>query len=136
MEIIMKPIGYIHTDYAQEEQTPMQGTPQSEGVLMISSEFLEGAKDFREGDQLEVVFYFHKSHGYELTTFSKGLQCQRGVFSTRSPHRPNGIGVSMVTVTKILENRIYFLGADMLDGTPILDIKPYLDRNGSSCKVH
>lgn len=71
-----------------------------------------------------LLFYFHKSEGYNLTTLSRKSNKIMGVFSTRSPNRPNGIGMSIVRFIKKENNRLIFEGVDMLDGTPVLDIKP------------
>lgn len=73
-----------------------------------------------------MLFYFHQSKGYKLTQKAKDTNEFRGVFSTRSPNRPNGVGMSIVKVINIYDNTIEIQGVDMIDGTPIIDIKPYV----------
>ncbi len=126
MEILMKPIGYIRSPYkdktaAAKQSTLSQGTT---AVIEILDEYVEGIADIREGEYGVVLFYFHKSEGYKLTTLSRKSNKIMGVFSTKSPNRPNGIGMSIVRFIKKENNRLIFEGVDMLDGTPVLDIKP------------
>lgn len=72
-----------------------------------------------------LIFHFNKSEGYKLVTDSPSFEQPVGVFSTRSPNRPNGIGVTIVNLISISGSKLVFQGVDMLDGTPLLDIKPY-----------
>lgn len=127
MEILMKPIGYIRSPYKDKTAAPKQSTL-SQGTtaaIEILEEYKEGIADIKEGEYGIVLFYFHKSEGYKLTTLSAKSNKIMGVFSTRSPNRPNGIGMSIVRFIKKENNRLIFKGVDMLDGTPVLDIKPY-----------
>jgi len=78
----------------------------------------------KPGDKITVAFHFHLSKGFELTTVPYLSDTPAGVFSTRSPDRPNGLGITVVDISGIEENRIEFTGADMLDGSPVIDIKP------------
>jgi tRNA-Thr(GGU) m(6)t(6)A37 methyltransferase TsaA len=128
------PIGYISSPYTARGQAPKQGIYDAEtrGVMHINEKYINGVADMKEGLQYVVVFYFHKSPGYELTVRSHRTGLLTGVFSTRSPNRPNGIGLSVVKVEKINGAEIEFTGVDMLDGTPVLDIKPYI--SGESAK--
>lgn len=80
-------------------------------------------KDMKVNEKYTVIFYFHKSHGYSPVVPLRGNGPMKGLFSTHSPHRPNPIGISTITVKKIKDNIIYFTGIDMLDKTPVLDIK-------------
>lgn len=126
MEIICKPIGFIRSPYIDNRPIPKQSI-YSDGVyatIEILDEYIEGMSSIKTDSYGIVLFYFHKVQ--ECT-----LKVQRqtgekiGIFSTRSPHRPNKIGLSIVKFIKIDGNKIEFEGVDMLDGTPILDIKPY-----------
>jgi len=125
-EIVFQAIGRIKTKYKKRFGTPSQGSEakKSRGVILLKEQYLEGAKDFRVGDKITVVFCFHQSKGYKLTIIPYRSVVPTGVFSTRSPDRPNSVGITVVTLTKVEGNRIEFEGADMLDGTPIIDLKP------------
>lgn len=127
MAILMKPIAYIKSNYKTLDDIPRQSVQSlsQHAEIQMLDEFAEGIKDLEAGRHIVVLFYFHKSKGFEIKKKSKKTGEVRGIFSLRSPHRPNGIGMSIV---KIIENEcgvIKFQGVDMLDGTPVLDIKPY-----------
>lgn len=128
MEITLHAIGKIISPYHNRKEVPRQGTmqPEIEAEMMIEEQYVEGIADIRPGETYLVLFYFHESEEYDLTVPIGGTGPMTGLFSTRSPKRPNGIGVSKVTIVSITGNRIRFSGVDMLDNTPILDIKPYL----------
>lgn len=133
MDILIKPIGYIETPF--KNRTELNIPPfnreapyhkaEVHGILHVHEEFREGLADIKSDSYGMVLFYFDKSQGYELTTHSAHLNKKVGVFSTRSPNRPNGIGVSIVKFLFVNGCDIEFQGVDMLDGTPLLDIKPY-----------
>ena len=125
--IQMQPIGVIRSPYTSREDAPRQGVDAMKhtGTIELFDSFAEGARDITPGSLGQIVFYFHKSEGYSLITTSRKDQKMKGVFSTRSPFRPNAIGVSIVRFESVDKNIITFRGVDMLDGTPVLDIKPY-----------
>jgi tRNA-Thr(GGU) m(6)t(6)A37 methyltransferase TsaA len=128
MKIEMTPIGTIHTKVA--EIPKFWSSSDVEGTLVIDDEYLEGIQDIKTNEQIVVLFYFHKSTPFSpasLTQHPRGDLSRKktGVFSISSPIRPNHIGMSVVEVTGISENVIFVRGLDMIDGTPILDIKPY-----------
>ena len=127
MAIVMEPIGFARTDAAD---IPRHWTVSDvKGTLVIDEKYREGLKDVREGQQIVVIFHFHKS-----PDFTPGLLVQQppnrhqgmGVFSICSPKRPNPIGMSVLDVLKVEDNVIHVQGIDMLDETPILDLKPYV----------
>lgn len=126
MKIEMKPIGFIKSPFINRSDITGNGIRDEKATAVIEmlDEFKEGISDIKEGSNGVILFYFHKSEGYKLNTFSHKAMKNMGVFSTRSPFRPNGIGMSVVKFLKITENIIEFEGVDMLDGTPVLDIKP------------
>lgn len=128
MEFTIRPIGYIETEYNERKGTPPQGfeTEESRGTIVMEPDFQEGIRDLKKGMRLTVIFCFHRSEGYQLITPSRMSPVPVGVFSTRSPNRPNSLGVSEVKIIDIAENKIIFEGADMLNGTPVIDIKPSL----------
>ena len=125
-EIIIKPVGYIRSKYTRREGTPFQGREStgSCGTIEMLPEFKDGIRDLKAGMKITVIFNFHLSQGYTLITAARKSPEPRGVFSTRSPDRPNSLGITTVEIVSITDGRIEFLGADMLDGTPVIDIKP------------
>lgn len=127
MEIIMKPIGYIKSRFTKKEDLPMQSVlkPDQKATIEILPEFTEGLEGIEAGSYRVILFHFHKSETTPLQVVSRATNKKTGVFDTRSPNRPNGIGLSIVKITKVDENLVEFEGVDMLDGTPVLDIKPY-----------
>lgn len=125
--ITFQSIGHINTEYATRAGLPAQGQIEGgyKGVLVMADTYIEGMKDYRPGDEIMVIFNFHQSEGYELVTIPYKADIPTGVFRTRSPDRPNGLGVTVVKITAINNNQFHFVGADMIDGTPIMDIKPH-----------
>lgn len=128
MKTEMKPIGFVHTD---AETIPRHWSVSDvEGTLDIKKEYIPGLKDIAPGQKIVVIFLFHKS-----SEFTTALLFQtpphnkerKGVFSICSPFRPNPIGMSVVEVLEINMGIIRIKGIDMLDKTPILDIKPYIE---------
>jgi len=122
----MQPIGVVHTD---ADTVPRHWTLSDvKGTLVIDKQYQKGLKDIKAGQRIVVIFHFHKS-----PEFTPDLLVQRpphrdedlGVFSICSPRRPNPIGMSVLDVLEVDNNIIYVQGLDMLDGTPILDLKPY-----------
>jgi len=135
MDIQLKPIGIIHSPYRRPEDIPRQREydPQAfeavEGELEIFEEFHEGLKDIEGFSHLIVLFAFHDSKVQHLTAHPPFDDKPRGVFSTRSPHRPNLIGMTVVRLRKRERNILKVSGIDMIEGTPVLDIKPYTRRD-------
>ncbi len=127
-DIHMTPIGYVRTE---EKEIPKYWTISDvEGRLVIDDTYREGLQSIKKNQRIDVVFYFHESTSFDpprhLAQHPRGnaRSEKRGVFSTRSPIRPNPIGVSTVTVTGVEGAVVHVKGLDMVDGTPILDIKP------------
>jgi tRNA-Thr(GGU) m(6)t(6)A37 methyltransferase TsaA len=127
MDILLHPIGIIRSPYQHTSETPKWGTEagDTEAEIILDEKYLEGIADIQPGERYQLVFYFHKSVGSKLTVLKRGTGALTGVFSTRSPNRPNPVGISVVTVTAVNGNRIRFTGVDMLDETPLIDIKSY-----------
>lgn len=127
MKIIMEPIGYIRSEFQDKKELPTQSVLNTDkkATIELLPKYLEGIEGIRENTYGLVLFHFHKSTKSPVKVVPHGKDKITGVFSTRSPNRPNGIGVSIVKFTKISTNSIEFEGVDMLDGTPVLDIKPY-----------
>ena len=125
MSIEMKPIGYVHTS--------VKDIPRSwkvsdvEGELVMDESYLEGLKDIQPGQRVYVIFHFHKSPEFseQFMRIKPPIHDQKvGVFNTHSPFRPNPIGMSILDVLDVKGTVIRVKGLDMLDKTPILDIKP------------
>ena len=124
----MQPVGFVKSPYTETSQIPKGcgATHQAEGVLEIESEFEEGLTDIEGFSHLFVLWVFHKVEGYSLLGTPPSDNRPHGVFATRSPFRPSPIGLTVVELVRREGTRLHVRGVDMLDGTPILDIKPYL----------
>ena len=127
-EIIMYPIGVIHSPYKESRDVPIQGIFKDnvEAYLELKEEYTKGLKDLEGFSHAILLYYFHKSQRtyIEGRPYLEGKK--HGIFAIRSPHRPNHIGFSIVKIKSIRKNKLYFTGIDALDGTPVLDIKPYV----------
>lgn len=123
-----KPIGIIHTPLTDEDSAPIQSArSEHEGVVEIYPEYSAGLEGIEGFSHIYLIYCFFKAGdetSLQITPFLDHRK--RGVFSTRFPLRPNPLGLSVVRLIKREEARLYFRGADMLDGTLLLDIKPYL----------
>lgn len=123
-----KPIGYVRTN---AENIPRHWSiSEVEGEIVIEPEYKVGLRDIKAGDRIVVLFVFHQSPAFNLEKLIQKpphLNETKGVFSTCSPHRPNPIGLSVVEVLEVRENIIKVKGLDMYDGTPVLDIKTYIE---------
>jgi tRNA-Thr(GGU) m(6)t(6)A37 methyltransferase TsaA len=121
-------IGLIHTPFREKSGTPIQGhlAPESEGTVEVFPEYADGLKDIEGFSHIVVLYCFHKSEGYKLLARPFLEDTERGVFAIRAPRRPNPIGLTVVRLVKREGNILYISGVDMLDGTPLLDLKPYV----------
>src|SRR5688572_6974004 len=128
MQMTLRAIGHAHTPFFDTSEVPKgHGTRhEAEGVLEILPEFAAGLQDIDGFSHLYVVWVFHRAEGFELTGVPPTDDRPHGVFATRSPRRPNPIGLTVVQLLGVDGARLHVRGLDMLDGTPILDIKPYL----------
>ena len=128
--IIVKPIGFIVSPFKKVEDIPPQSIYAKEqtAVIELKEEYKEGLKDLDKFSHIVVQFYFHQSKGYDLHTLTPWSDEKKGVFSTRSPRRPNPIGITIVKLKSIDGCRLEIQGVDMLDKTPVLDIKPYVSK--------
>jgi len=123
-----QPIGIIHTPFKLSEDAPAQGcfAQESRGEVELFPEYAEGLKDITGFSHLILIYHFHKAKGYELITKPLLDKDKRGVFATRYFKRPNSIGFSIVKLYNVRDNSLEVGWVDMLDGTPLLDIKPYV----------
>jgi tRNA (adenine37-N6)-methyltransferase len=124
----LRPIGFIHTPFDQQVGTPIQPSRAkgAEGLVDILPEFADGLRDLEGFSHAHLLFVFHKSEGFSLSVTPYLDDTPRGLFATRAPRRPNPIGLSIVRILSIEGTRIRVGDVDMLDGTPLLDIKPFL----------
>ena len=124
----VKPIGYVRSPYQRTNEIPkgLGAKHDAEGVLEMAPEFEAGLTDIEGFSHLFVIWAFHQSDGFELLGTPPFDDRPHGVFATRSPRRPNPIGLTVVELLSRDGLRLLVRGVDMLDGTPILDIKPYL----------
>ncbi len=127
-EILMHPIGIIHSPYQESRNIPIQGTfdDKVEAWLELKDEYTSGLKDLDTFSHAIIIYYFHRSHRENLEGRPFLEKNKHGIFAIRSPHRPNHIGFSIIKIKSLKANRVYFAGVDVLDGTPLLDIKPYV----------
>jgi tRNA-Thr(GGU) m(6)t(6)A37 methyltransferase TsaA len=127
-EIIYKPIGQITTPYKTREGMPIQptGAKGIKGEVEIYPEFADGLKDLDGFSHIILIYHFHLSDGFKLQVKPFMDDKIHGVFSTRAPKRPNSIGFSVVKLNKKLDNILYIENIDVIDGTPLLDIKPFI----------
>jgi tRNA-Thr(GGU) m(6)t(6)A37 methyltransferase TsaA len=128
MKLEMEPIGYVRSVFRETQEIPkgLGAKHEAEGVLEIEPRFEAGLTDIEGFSHLYVIWAFDRVEGYELMASPPSDDRQHGVFSTRSPRRPNPIGLTVVELLGREGWRLRVRGVDMLDGTPILDIKPYL----------
>lgn len=121
-------IGFVHSPYQKTRDVPkgLGARHDAEGVLDILPEFESGLVDIEGFSHLFVLWTFDRSTGFDLLGTPPSDSRPHGVFATRSPRRPNPIGLTVVELLRRDGPRLHVQGVDMLDGTPILDIKPYL----------
>lgn len=127
MEISLKPIGIIHSPFKTRETAPIQAArSQAVGHVEVFPEFLDGLRDLDGFSHIILIYLFHQSNGYSMLV-KPFLDTQlRGLFATRHPNRPNPIGLSVVELLGRSDHLLDIRGVDMLNGTPLLDIKPFV----------
>lgn len=128
MKIEYSPIGTIHSPFKTTRGMPIQpsGAESIRGTIHILPEYSEGLKDLEGFSHIVLLYHFHRSQDKKLSVIPFMNSRQRGVFSTRAPSRPNPIGLSIVKLRNIKGNILEIENVDILDGTPLLDIKPYV----------
>ena len=128
MSILYRPIGVIHSPFESIENMPIQPTAASgiRGTVEVFAEFVNGLKDLDGFSHVILLYHFHRA-GKERLIVTPFLDTEsRGVFATRAPSRPNPIGLSVVRLLSAEENILCVENVDIVDGTPLLDIKPYV----------
>ena len=136
-EIKIKPIGIIHTPYKEPKGIPIQGKFEKgiTGRLELFPEYQDGLKDVEGFSHIILIYYFDRSKKEELVGKPFLEDETHGIFAIRSPHRPNHIGLSIVKIERVEKNVITFSEVDILDGTPLLDVKPYVSHFDSRDNV-
>lgn len=121
-------IGVIHSPFQEADNMPIQpvGAQDVEGEVVLDERFTEGLRDLDGFSHIYLIYFFHRAKRTELQVVPYMDIERRGVFATRSPLRPAHIGISVVALLGISDNRLKIRGVDVLDGTPLLDIKPYV----------
>ena len=128
MKIEFKPIGIIHSPFNEPENMPIQpaGAKGIKGTIEIFKEYQDGLKDLEGFSHVILLYHLHRSTGFKLQVIPFMDTELRGVFATRAPRRPNPIGISVVELGRIENGLLHIRNVDILDGTPLLDIKPYV----------
>lgn len=128
MTITYRPIGSIHTPFTTLDGMPIQssGAADVKGTVILDPQYEAGLKDLEGFSHLILIYHFHISKGFRLTVTPFLDSVERGLFATRAPRRPNPIGLSIVRLTGIHGPVLEVRDVDMLDGTPLLDIKPWV----------
>lgn len=129
-DITYRPIGIVHSPFIKAEGTPIQASLARDTVAIIEvfPEFCEGLVDLEHFSHIFILFHLHRVTKKDLKVIPFLDTKPHGVFATRSPGRPNSIGVSVVFLNKIEGNKLYVQNIDILDGSPVLDIKPYVPK--------
>jgi tRNA-Thr(GGU) m(6)t(6)A37 methyltransferase TsaA len=127
-EIRFSPIGVIHSPFKDVKGMPIQTAAAKgiEGTVEVRPEYEEGLKDLEGFSHIILLYHFHHCQGYTLNVQPFMDDNMRGVFATRAPQRPNAIGISVVKLVQVRGCKISVEDIDVADGTPLLDIKPYV----------
>jgi tRNA-Thr(GGU) m(6)t(6)A37 methyltransferase TsaA len=125
--IRLRPIGVIHTPFKEPKGTPVQPSMAdgARGTVTVLEEFQKGLKDLDGFERIWLIYYFHRAPEARLLVTPFLDDQQRGLFATRAPARPNPIGISSVRLLSVDDNVLTVADVDIIDGTPLLDIKPY-----------
>lgn len=128
--IIFKPIGIIHTPFTSVENMPIQpfASENVRGYIDIFPEFIEGLNDLDGFSHITLIYHFHLNSTFRLKVKPFMDNTERGVFACRAPKRPNAVGISTVKLLGIQDNILKIEQVDMLDGTPLMDIKPFFEK--------
>ena len=127
MDITLSAIGVIHSPFTEPTQAPIQASRSTAlGSVEIFPQFVEGARDLEEFSHIFLLYLIDCPQGYSLKVKPFLDDQEHGIFATRYPCRPNPIGLSIVHLLRVKGNRLEVEGVDMLNDTPLLDIKPYI----------
>jgi tRNA-Thr(GGU) m(6)t(6)A37 methyltransferase TsaA len=123
-----RPIGRIHTPHREDGEAPIQPSRAdgARGTVELFPPYVDGLRDLEGFSHVILLYHLHRVRGYELAVTPYLDDRKRGLFATRSPRRPNAIGLSVVRLLSVEKNTLAVRDVDMLDGSPLLDIKPYV----------
>ena len=127
ISVDLKIIGVVHSPYKTTADAPFQGNDKI-SKIEISKEYEGGLKDIEGFTHLHVFYWLHKSKGFSLLVTTPWDTTSHGLFTTRSPHRPNPIGHAVVELVEQKDNILSVRGLDAIEGTPVMDIKPYIKK--------
>ena len=127
-EVVYKPIGVVHSPFKVPQDVPIQSVAAEGvmGIVEVAREYVEGLRDVDGFSHLILVYHCHLAQDYSLLVRPFLDERLHGVFSTRAPSRPNPVGVSVVRLTRMEKNILHIQDVDIIDGTPLLDIKPFV----------
>jgi len=126
--ITFTPIGTVHSPFRDPRDMPVQtvGARGIRGTVELDPIYAAGLKDLAGFSRIILLYHFHRSEGYALEVVPFLDKTPHGVFATRAPRRPNAIGLSVLRLVAVDDATLHVLDVDILDGTPVLDIKPYV----------
>lgn len=126
--ISLTPIGVVHSPFSEPAGTPIQPRAAKGvfGTITLAAEYAAGLADLDGFSHIIVLSYFHRAAPFKLAVTPFLDDAPRGLFATRAPSRPNPIGLSVVELVRVEGTTLHIRNVDMLDGTPVLDIKPYV----------
>ena len=127
-EIVLNPIGIIHSPFKDTKGMPIQPSAAKgiKGTIVMQQDYVKGLKDLDGFSHIILLYYFHLSVGYSLIVKPFLDDKLHGVFATRAPKRPNPLGISVIRLLDVQGNTLFIEDVDIVDGTPLLDIKPYV----------
>ena len=126
-ELVVRPIGFVRSPYGEKVEAPRQGTAGgAAGTVELLPGYEDALSDLEGFDRIWLVFWFDRSVGWKPKVLPPRSDAKRGVFATRSPHRPNPIGLTAVRLERVSGLVLHVRDLDLVDGTPVLDIKPYI----------
>jgi tRNA-Thr(GGU) m(6)t(6)A37 methyltransferase TsaA len=127
-KIVVKPIGIIHSPYKKPDEVPIQGKfgGDVEAWIELDDQYASGLTDLDQFSHAIILYFFHQSKKENLLGKPYLENKSHGIFAIRGPNRPNHIGLSVVKIKQIKGSKLYFSEVDVVDGTPVLDIKPYI----------
>lgn len=128
MQIHYEAIGVLNSPHKNIADMPIQpsGADGIKGSITLKEQYIEGLKDLEGFSHIYVLYHFHQAQAAQLTVTPFMDENSHGIFATRAPRRPNAIGLSVLRLTNIVGQQLQIENVDILDGTPILDIKPYV----------
>ncbi|WP_394697799.1 tRNA (N6-threonylcarbamoyladenosine(37)-N6)-methyltransferase TrmO [uncultured Methanomethylovorans sp.] len=131
--IQMQPIGYVHNEF--KEAVFDEDMYSSISHIILKVELQDGLKNITDFSKVYVLFYFDRSEDYKLIQKRRYDSKMSGVFASRSPKRPNGIGLTLVELLEVKDNELVVRGLDAINGTPVLDIKPFIEHDVAGDRV-